>query len=449
MGCSASIPAIATPPEDSAEAPAPETQQSTADAVNRWPQLLGAQFTYILQHQTPLHSLYEGPHSLFPTGDTQPSYTMGVYLGWSLVDHLQVYFDTEKFMGAGVSNATGLGGLTNGDVVREGAANLPKRFYVARVYLRYFLPLGSEVIPVARSEDHIPGLEPATRLEVKVGRLALNDDFDLNRYAGSARTQFLNWTLWANTAWDYAANTRGYSDGAVIAYVSPTWSLRYGIFKMPVEANGQTLETLSRARGQQLELTLPTLGPMATVVRAMAYVNTARMGIYRDALQIAEQTGTIPDIVAQDRDGRQKYGFGLNVEQPLADDGETGLFGRIGWNNGQTESFAFTEVDRTFTIGAQVAGNSWSRRQDRLGAALVVNALSGDHRSYLAAGGLGFVLGDGGLNYDNEEIFETYYRFQFGNYVQVSADYQFIRNPGFNHERGPVSFFALRLHAEY
>jgi hypothetical protein len=443
------MPAAATPPEDSAEAPSGESSQEPADALDHWPQLLSAQFTYVLQHQTPLHSLYEGPHSLNPNGDTQPTYTMGVYLGWSLIDHLQLYFDTEKFMGAGVSNATGLGGLTNGDVVREGAANLPKRFYIARVYLRYFLPLGSEVATVERSQDHISGDEPTTRLEVKVGRFALNDDFDVNRYAGSARTEFLNWTLWNNTAWDFAANTRGYSDGAIIAYVSPSWSLRYGIFKMPVEANGQTLEALSRARGQQLELTLPMLGPMETVVRALAFVNTARMGIYREALALATQTGTTPDIVAQDRDGRHKYGFGLNIEQPLADEGDTGLFARIGWNDGLTESFAFTEVDRIFTVGGQVAGSYWSRPQDRLGAGLAIGGLSGDHRSYLAAGGLGFLLGDGGLNYDNEEIFETYYRFQLGRYVQLSPDYQFIRNPGFNHARGPVSFFALRLHAEY
>jgi hypothetical protein len=434
-----------------AEEPTTDTGPKAAetDSIDHWPQLLSAQFTYVLQNQSPLHSPYEGPLSLDPRGDTQPTYTMGLYLGWSLIEHLQVYFDTEKFMGAGVSNGTGLGGLTNGDVVREGANNLPKRFYVARVYLRYYIPLGSEVAPIERAQDHLPDSEPTTRLELKVGRFALNDDFDVNRYAGSARTEFLNWSLWNNTAWDFAADTRGYSDGVIIAYVSPTWSLRYGMFKMPVQANGQTLESLSPARGQQLELTWAVPNSAGTVVRTLAYVNTARMGIYRDALRVAAENGTVPDIVAQDRDGRHKYGFGANVEQPLADDGETGLFGRIGWNNGETESFAFTEVDRTFTVGGQLAGSSWGRPRDRVGVGLAINALSGDHRSYLAAGGMGFLLGDGRLNYDNEEILETYYRFQLGNYVQVSPDYQLIRNPGFNHDRGPVSFFAIRLHAEY
>lgn len=440
------LPAVGVPAEDS---PSAQAAASSADSIDHWPQLLGAQFTYILQHQSALHSPYEGPHSLDPNGDTQPTYTMGLYLGWSIVDHLQAYFDTEKFMGAGVSDAVGLGGLTNGDVVREGAANLPKRFYVARVYLRYFIPLGDGVETIERSVDHIPEQEAATRLEFKIGRFAVNDDFDVNRYAGSARTEFLNWDLWDNTAWDYAADTRGYTDGMLIAYVSPTWALRYGIFKMPEMANGQALEGLGRAQGQQLELTLPAVGPVGTVVRALAFVNTARMGVYQDAIHVAEATGTVPDIVAQDRDGRHKYGFGLNAEQPLADQGETGLFARIGWNNGETESFAFTEVDRTFSVGGQVAGGYWTRPQDRVGAAIAVNALSGDHRTYLALGGEGFLLGDGALSYDNEEIFETYYRVQLGHYVQLSPDYQFIRNPGFNHARGPVSFFAIRLHAEY
>jgi high affinity Mn2+ porin len=258
----------------------------------------------------------------------------------------------------------------------------------------------------------------------------------------------MNWTLWADTAWDFAANTRGYTDGAEIVYVSPRWQLRYGIFKMPYHANGQQLEPLGHAHGQQLELTvLP--GAAGTVVRALLYVNTARMGVYSEALQAAALTGTVPDIAAQDRDGRHKYGFGLNAEQPLADDGNTGVFTRIGWNNGTTESFAFTEVDRTLTAGGQLAGSPWGRQQDRVGVALVVNALSGDHRSYLAAGGSGFLLGDGRLNYDNEEILEAYYRWQVWNHVQISPDVQFIRNPGFNHDRGPVSFFALRVHAEY
>ena len=419
--------------------------------------LVGAQFTYVLQHQDALHSPYSGELSLLPEGDTQPTYTIGGYLGWAPVNWGQLYFDTEKFMGAGVSNATGLGGLTNGDVVREGAANLPKTFYIARLFARFMLPLGPQVTQVERTQDQIPGTEAATRLEFKIGRMAVNDDFDKNRYASSTRTQFMNWSLWANTAWDYAANTRGYTDGLMIGYISPTWSLRYGIYRMPEQANGQTLVgSLSNARGENLELTLSPPWTRGTVIRALLYRNTASMGIYDQALAVAATTGAVPSITADNHPGRHKTGLGLNVEQPLADDGDTGLFARFGWNDGKTESFAFTEVDNQVSAGAQVSGVHWRRTDDRLGIAAVTEGLSAPHREYLAAGGSGFLLGDGRLRYGREEILEIYYRLQLLQSigptplrVQLSPDFQLIQNPGYNQDRGPARFWGIRLHVEY
>jgi high affinity Mn2+ porin len=425
-------------------------------AASDTPMLLGAQYTYILQHQDGLHSPYAGPLSLNPDGDTQPTHTLGVYVGWAPVSWAQAYLDVEKFMGAGVSNATGLAGLTNGDVVREGASSLKKQFYIARSYLRFMLPLGDAVAPVVRGQDQVPGTEASTRLEFKVGRMALPDDFDQNSYAGSPRTQFLNWSLWANTAWDYAANTRGYTDGFVIGYLSPSWSLKYGAYLMPVLANQQTLESsFRRARGQNLQLTLSPWSS-GTVVRLLAYFNTARMGDYAEALRIAAASGTTPNIVADDREGRHKHGFGVNAEQPLADEGATGVFLRWGWNDGHTESFAFTEVEQVATLGGQLAGTHWRRPDDRLGLALVSEALSGEHRDYLAAGGAGFLLGDGRLSYGREQILEAYYRLQYlwpqqpgPVRWQVGPDFQYIRNPGYNRDRGPARFWAVRLHLEY
>lgn len=438
--------------DPAADKPTPPGETPTRDVpepTSHWPQLVGAQYTWIRQHQYPLHSPYRGVNSLDPTGDTQGTHTIGLYFGWALTDRLQAYLDTEKFNGAGVSGATGLGGLTNGDVVRQGSASLHKDFYIARSYLRYIVPLSSNAVDVARSQDHVPGREPGTRLEFKVGTLAATDDFDLNRYANSTRTQFLNWSLWNNTAWDFAADTRGYSDGVVAAYVSPLWSLRAGVYQMPTQANGNDLDApLNKARGENLEITLaPKEG--GTVVRLLAYRNIARMGVYRDASAAAAASGTTPDIVADDRPGRKKIGYGVNLEQPLADAGETGIFLRAGWNDGKTESFAFTEVDRTLTVGAQVAGNHWGRGADRLGLAIAANGLSKDHRDYLAAGGSGFMLGDGRLNYSTEQIFETYYRVQLQKYVQLSPDFQYICNPGYNRDRGAARFVTLRLHVEY
>ena len=415
--------------------------------------LVGAEYTYIRQHQTALHSPYAGPLSLNPDGDTEPSHTIGVYAGWAPLRWLQFYLDTEKFMGAGVSGATGLGGLSNGEVVREGAGGLHKTFYIARVYSRIVIPLSDESIKLERAQDQLPGTGPATHLEFKIGRVAVTDDFDHNRYATSPRTQFMNWSLWANTAWDYAANTRGFTDGAVISYVSPTWSLRYGIYRMPQVANSQELEmSLRDAREENLELTLSPYSS-APILRLLAYRNIANMGDYREALAIAANTGSVPDITANDRAGRRKYGFAINIEQPLADAGETGLFARLGWNDGATESFAFTEVDRHFSAGGQLSGVHWSRPDDRLAVAWVLEGLSTPHREYLAAGGSGFVLGDGALDYARENITEIYYRAQFTLFesvrLQLSPDFQYVRNPGYNQARGPVKFWAIRLHLEY
>ena len=447
--------ATAEAPPSAPAAQEPAALEPAPGADSRWPQLLGVQYTFIEQWQSALESPYEGTHSLLPQGDQQPTHTLGAYSGWAPFSWAQLYFDVEKFMGAGVSGATGLGGLTNGDVIRAGTVGLKKEFYIARLYARFMVPLGSGTVRVERGQDQLPGFEAARCLEFKAGWLSAADDFDHNRYGGSTRTQFMNWSLWQNTAWDYAADTRGYTYGFVLGYLSPQWSLKYGMYAMPTVANGQTLETLNRAREQNLELTLSP-SALTTVVRLLAYLNTARLGDYAQALAIAAATGTVPDIAADADNGRHKVGFGLNLEQPLADDGNTGVFMRLGWNDAHTEDFAFTEVDRLVSLGAQLSGVRWRRSEDYLGVGLVTEGLSSPHRDYLAAGGSGFLLGDGRLNYAHEQIFETYYRAgwswtiaQAPLHLQLSPDIQYVQNHGFNDDRGPVRFYALRLHLDY
>ncbi|AIF48677.1 carbohydrate porin [Dyella japonica] len=412
------------------------------------PQWLGAQYTFVDQHQDSLHSPYAGPLSLRANGDTERSHTFGAYVGAALPAHLQLYLDVEMFKGEGVSGATGLGGLTNGDVIRAGANNLPKTAYVARAFLRWTHALGDDTTHVGRAQDQLPADEAVERIEVKLGKMSVTDDFDKNRYAGSTRTQFMNWSLFNNTAWDFAADTRGYTDGVVLALVRKTWSLRYGIYLMPYEANGQRLvNALAQSQNQQVELTVqPQQDGWA--LRFLAYRNTARMGIYRDALAIARESGQAPDIHADDAPGRHKYGVGINGEWPLADNGDTGVFMRAGWNDGRTESFVFTEVDRTLSTGVQLSGSHWARPTDHFSVAIVVNGLSHDHRDYLAAGGDGFVLGDGALNYGREQILEAYYSFTPIEHVTLSPDIQLIHNPGYNRDRGPARFVGLRAHLE-
>ena len=449
-------PAPAPSPEAPATTAAPAPTSGAPMPESHWPMLLGAQYTFIDQDQSSLRSPYSGPLSLNPHGNTEPTNTLGAYAGWAPVSWAQAYLDVEKFMGAGVSDATGLAGLTNGDVVREGASGVRKQFYIARTYARFMLPLGDRLLSLDRDRDQIPGTEATTRLELKLGWLAVPDDFDQNRYANDAREQFLNWSLWDNTAWDYAADTRGFTYGVVGGYVSPLWSLKYGIYAMPIKANQETLDPSFRdAHGQNLQLTLSPWS-IGTVVRLLYYFNTARMGIYGDALAIAASDHTTPNIVADDAPGRHKYGYGVNAEQPLADGGETGVFLRWGWDDGKTESFAFTEVDQLLSFGAQLDGVHWHRPEDRLGLAFADEGLSAPHREYLTNGGCGFLLCDGALNYGHEQIIETYYKVvetwpQKPGPIrwQLGPDFQYIQNPGYNVARGPVRFWAVRFHLHY
>ncbi len=412
--------------------------------------LLGAQIDLIGQQLSPFHSPYQGPNSLDPHGDAELSQAFGAYSGFRLGKRFSAYLDAEMVRGAGIGRVVGLGGLTNGDVIRQGSADLGSGPYVARAFVRYLLPLGhTGYDTAARTPDQMPETVPSHRLEFIGGKLAASDIFDVNRYADSPRTQFMNWGLFQNTAWDFAADTRGYTNGIEIGYVAPTWALRAGSFQMPTKANGNEFDPdIGRARGDNVELTLipRTEGP---IIRLLAFVNHARMGKYADAIAAGLAHDAAPDVAADDRPGRVKYGFGANMEEPLADSGETGVFLRLGWNDGATESFAFAEVEHQLSGGAQLSGAHWSRRNDRFAIAVLLSGLAAVHHRYLAAGGSGFLLGDGALSYGIEQIVESYYRAQLGRFIQVSPDIQYIRNPGYNRARGPATVASLRMNLRY
>jgi high affinity Mn2+ porin len=414
------------------------------------PYLLGTQINVIGQDLQPFPSPYEGANSLRSRGDSKISDAYGAYGGIDAGHGVQAYLDVEMIRGGGISRVVGLAGPTNGDVLRQGTADLGSGPYVARAFVRYVVSFSSherDTLPPA--PDQIPSIASARRLEVVAGKLANSDLFDVNRYANSTRLQFMNWSLFQNTAWDFAADTRGYSNGVAVALIQPAWTLRAGSFQMPHEANGNVFDSdLRRARGDQIELTL-TAPRTQTIARILGYLNHARMGSYAEALALGRAQGRPPDVAADDRPGRTKYGFGLNLEQPLSDDGETGLFARLGWSDGRNESFAFTEVDRHLSFGAQFAGGHWGRPNDRIGLGAVREGIVALHRDYLSAGGLGFLLGDGRLNYGSEQIVEGYYRLQAGPYLQLSPDVQHIRNPGYNRDRGPATVFSLRMNLRY
>ena len=407
--------------------------------------LLGAQATFIGQDLRPFPAAYSGPMSLTNGGDRQLSQSYGAYGGACLTGQLTAYVDVEMIRGSGISHASGIAAVTNGDVLRQGSVDLGKGPYVARAFVRWSVPLAStDRDTVAAAVDAMSTVVSSKRIEINAGKLAATDAFDLNRYANSTRTQFLDWVLFNNGAWDYAADTRGYSNGIVVAWITPRASLRAGSFQMPTFANGNRFDgDIANARGDNVELTLAA--PHGITVRFLGFLNHGRMGRYDVATASAVASGTKPNIISDDAPGRTKYGFGLNAEVPLADAGATGLFARLGWNDGRNESFVFTEVDRHVSAGLQLAGTRWKRSADVLGVAMVVDGLSRPHRDYLAAGGSGFLLGDGALRSGRESVGEVYYSAHLGSFVALSPDVIRIVNPGYNRDRGPAYVLSARL----
>jgi high affinity Mn2+ porin len=421
-----------------------------ANGSAEWaPQVLGTQVTVMGQQVARFDAAYSGPMSLVSGGDHALSHTYGIYLGTRIARRIDGYLDVEMARGSGISHASGLAGITNGDVLRQGTADLGNGPYVARAFLRMTVPLGSDVDTVARGIDQLAQPVARRRIEVTAGKFAASDIFDVNRYANSTRTQFLNWGLFQNTAWDFAADTRGYTNGLAVGWISPGLALRAGSFQMPRQANGNAFDSdLRRARGDNIELTLSAM-PGGGILRLLAYQNHARMGDYREALAKAQSVGGLPDVVATDTPGRRKRGIAINAEQPLADGGETGVFVRAGAENGTAESFAFTEVEGHRSGGVQLAGTHWARESDRIGVAVLRHTINDAHRAYLTAGGNGFLLGDGALRYGPETIVESYYRVQVGPYLQLTPDVQYVRNPGYNRDRGPAWVTTARASLRY
>lgn len=406
------------------------------------PQLLGAQATFIQQWLRPFASPYAGTNSLDGTGDAALTDTYGAYTGTGLWKGGELYLDVEMARGRGVSHTVGLGGLTNGDSIREGSGDLGSGPYLARLFLRQTFGFGGGTEDLARGMDQLPVTVDRVRLVVTAGKFAANDLFDTNLSADNARSQFMNWALFDNAAWDFAADTRGYSKGVAVTFHTPGWEITAGSLQMPLQANGNDLDPeLSKARGDNLQLALTPEGT-GFAAKLLLYENHARMGHYDEA--VATANGGTPDITATRKPGRVKKGLALNLEQRLTE-GWT-VFFRGGWSDGHQESFAFAEVDMAASLGFAAKGFG---KDDAWGVAVADNRLSASHAAYLAAGGLGFVLGDGRLTYGHERIAEAYYRWQPTPWLALSPDLQRAANPGYNRDRGPATVYGLRLRLSY
>jgi carbohydrate-selective porin OprB len=404
------------------------------------------QSTYIWQRKDAFDAPYSGPNSLSPEREKSYSFTATAAFGWRAWDGAELYFDPEVAQGVPLSRLTGLGGMSNGEMARTSGAS--PTFYRARLFLRQVWGFGGGSSAVASDLNQLAGTLEHRRLTLTFGNLAVSDLFDANAGSHDARTQFINWSIMSYGAYDFAADARGYTWGAALEYADGDWAVRGGRFLQPRDSNGLTLDPkITRRFGDQIELDhAHELDGRPGKVRVLAFRNVANMGAYDDAIALANATGTAPGVAGV-RTRHQKIGYGVSLEQALADD--VSLFARASRADGKTETYAFAEIDRSLSGGMLLGGARWSRPLDTAGVALARNSLSSAHQAYLAAGGLGFFLGDGALDYRPEDIVEAFYNVTVNQHAHLGLDLQRIANPGYNRDRGPVKLAAVRLQADF
>jgi high affinity Mn2+ porin len=407
------------------------------------------QTTYIHQGYPAFRSPYLGENSFTPWAQARATWSSGVFLGLRLWEGGELYYNPELLQGFGLHNTTGAAGYPNGEAQKSNFAY--PRYNTSRLFLRQTVGFGGEQEMVESGYGQMAGKRDVSRLTFQVGKFSVHDVFDNNRYATDSRADFLNWSLWAAGAFDYSADRVGLSYGALAELNQKYWALRAGYFLMPNEPNANEFDMSLFRRGSyvtELELRY-WLAARAGKFRAGVWVNTYFAGSYRGALDLVSLDPTLDptDAIFQTRTGRIKYGYYLNLEQSLTD--QIGVFGRWSWNDGKNEIAVFTDIDTSLSFGASIAGKGWGRPDDKIGVAAAINGLSRDHRDYLAAGGLAILIGDGALNYRHEQILETFYALTIIKGLMLTFDYQFMRNPAYNADRGPVSFLSARLHGEF
>ncbi len=402
------------------------------------------QATTVQQRKPAFNEAYAGPNSLSAERAHSWSATATLFLGVRAWLGGEFYLNPEMAMGLPFSNLTGLGGFTNGELAKTSGTN--PTFYRARLFLRQTWNIGTVSEAVEADQNQLATRVSTERWVLTAGNFSAADVFDDNAYNHEPRRQFLNWSIMTHGAWDYPADSRGYTIGAALEYYRAAWALRVGRFMQPKQSNGLALNPrIFDSYGDVAEAEYGyTLNNQPGRVRLLAFRNMARMASYRAAIDVA--AGGTPDINAV-REKRSKTGFGLNLEQALGKD--IGVFLRASRADGRTETFAFAEIDQSISGGIDIKGSRWSRANDNIGLAFARNGLSAAHRQYLQQGGLGFFLGDGRLDYGAEQIVEAYYSAALTKNFWLSLNGQRIRNPGYNMARGPVTFYGLRMHVEF
>jgi high affinity Mn2+ porin len=425
--------------------------QTSADSMKSKNWTHHFQLTVIAQKHAGFHSAYAGENSLADSVEpTATSLTSTLFVGRRLWKGAAVYFNPEVSGGKGLSFTKGVAGALNGETYRVGATE--PQVFIARAYLQQTLPLGKTQYEYVPDDiNQVSGTLPANRLTLSIGKFAISDFFDDNSYSKDPRTQFFNWSLWANGAWDYPADTKGYTFGVVAELIKPTWAVRFSSVAVPRIANFHLMEyNFFRAHSETIEFDHKIVihKKPGNICLIMSNTNS-RAPSYSEGLKaIAINDSFLLNVISGNTEnnsyGGKKFGIGVNIAQQLTDD--LGFFSRVGWNDGRYASWAFTEIDKTLSVGLSITGNKWRRLDDVFGMAIAINGISNEHRGFLRAGGYGFIVGDGKLNYGCESIIESYYNAKLSKFSWLTFDYQFVNNPAYNKDRGPVHVFGLRLH---
>lgn len=407
----------------------------------RWE--IHGQTTYLPQGYPAFRAPYSGPNSLTPAPQAKATWSNSLFLNMRLWDGGEVYYNPELLQGFGLNDTVGAAGFPNGEAQKS---NFPYPHYnTSRLFLRQTFGFGGEQEELASGALQLGQKADISRLTLQAGKFAAVDVFDGNAYAKDTRKDFMNWSIWAPGAFDYSADKVGLTYGVTAELNQKHWALRGGYFLMVAESNANHFDRRIGERGQYvLELeTRYSLFSQPGKIRTIGWVDSANMGSFRETLN----NPALNLDIAQTRRGRLKYGYVLNLEQAIADD--VGLFARWSWNDGRSETLAFTDIHRSLSGGLSIKGARWGRPDDVIGVGGAVNGISKDYRDFLAAGGLGVLVGDGALNYRRERILETYYAYALTKAITLTGDYQFITNPAYNADRGPVHVFSGRLHGEF
>jgi high affinity Mn2+ porin len=405
------------------------------------------QGTITWELQPAFRSPYQGPQSLSPAANGRETIDTTLYAGIRPWPGAEIWLNPEVDQGFGLGDTFGVAGYPSGEAYKLGKVD--PYFLVQRGFLRQTINLGGDTQKLDPDLNQLGGTQTANRLVFTIGKYSVVDIFDTNTYAHDPRNDFLNWSIIDQGAFDYAANSWGYTYGGAAEWYQNWWTARAGVFDLSLQPNSAALSNYGFAQGQfaaELE-ERHRLWDQPGKLKLLYWLTRGNLGTYLDAIALGAATGQTPST-GNVRSFRTKDGFGLNLEQQLATD--FGLFARASVSQGTVEEVDFTDINESISAGLSLKGSRWGRPDDTVGLAGVANQISHQGKLYLAAGGLGGIIGDGQLpNAGPEQILEAYYRLAVVSFVHLAADYQFINHPAYNRDRGPVSIFALQLHVQY